>query len=98
MKKLLVGLLAIGSLSTLAGECTILLLKNGRPDAPINGRSSLKKCLKASSVLLEKNQDATNPTVVVAHTGLDNEIYMRLRDGLVTELRSNDEKYIWEKK
>ncbi len=85
MKKSLIGLLVLGSISAFAGECTMLLFENGSLGAPVTGQSSLKKCLKTAAVLLENNQAKKNPTVVVSHSDLENELYIRLRDGLVVE-------------
>jgi hypothetical protein len=85
MKKIIIGLMVFGSFHILAKDCTMILFKNGVPSGPIAGRATLKKCLKEAAVLLELNQDTKNPTVVVHHTDLENELYIRLRDGLVRE-------------
>lgn len=85
MKKILLVLICTGNFSALAGECTMILFENGRPSAPISGSANLKKCLKGAAALLESNQSKKNPTVIVAHSDLENELYIRLRDGLIIE-------------
>jgi hypothetical protein len=85
MIKILVGLLVLSSFSVSAKDCVMIAFENGKPSGPIVGRSSLKKCLKGAAVLLESNRNKSNPTVVVSHTDLEDELYIRLRDGLVIE-------------
>lgn len=84
MKLLLIGLLALGSISAFAGpQCTISVIENGTTKQGLIGKDvSVRRCLEKAVDALNKNSKLINPTVTVHHPKIG-EIILRLNDGVM---------------